>query len=63
VSRAAPRMHVYSFLTRDGAEPAELLERGRTEVRGYGGEVLTGQVVSAAPVSGGASTVALNEVA
>ncbi|MEW1953138.1 bifunctional NAD(P)/FAD-dependent oxidoreductase/class I SAM-dependent methyltransferase [Terrabacter sp. NPDC080008] len=43
--RNAPAAHMHSFLGRDGTDPAELLAAGRTEVRSYGGEVLSGRVV------------------
>ena len=33
---------MHSFLGRDGTPPAELLAAGRAEVRGYGGEILSG---------------------
>ena len=39
--------HMQGFLTRDGMPPARLLETGRTEVRGYGGEILEGTVARA----------------
>ncbi|MFC9969948.1 NAD(P)/FAD-dependent oxidoreductase [Spirillospora sp. NPDC127200] len=42
--RNAPAAHMQGFLSRDGLPPAELLEIGRTEVRGYGGEIVTGAV-------------------
>ncbi|MEV0401156.1 NAD(P)/FAD-dependent oxidoreductase [Actinoallomurus sp. NPDC050550] len=42
--RNAPAAGVHGFLSRDGIPPAELLERGRSEVRGYGGQVVPGEV-------------------
>ena len=36
--RNAPATAVHGLLARDGIPPAELLERGRAEVRGYGGQ-------------------------
>ncbi|GAA4632279.1 NAD(P)/FAD-dependent oxidoreductase [Actinoallomurus vinaceus] len=42
--RNAPATGVHGFLSRDGIPPAELLERGRSEVRGYGGQVVPGEV-------------------
>jgi thioredoxin reductase len=45
--RNAPAGHVHNYLGREGTPPAELLAIGRGEVSGYGGEVVTGRVVSA----------------
>ncbi len=45
--RNATASHVHGFLTRDGMPPGELLEAGRAEVRGYGGQIMTGRVVGA----------------
>ncbi|MEV4416408.1 NAD(P)/FAD-dependent oxidoreductase [Catellatospora sp. NPDC049609] len=42
--RNAPADGVHGLLARDGMPPAELLERGRAEVRQYGGRVVTGTV-------------------
>ncbi|MFE3452587.1 NAD(P)/FAD-dependent oxidoreductase [Nonomuraea sp. NPDC059194] len=42
--RNAPAAGVHGLLARDGMSPAELLERGRAEVRQYGGQVVTGEV-------------------
>lgn len=42
--RNAPAEHVHGFLSRDATSPAHLLEAGRGEVVGYGGEVIEGQV-------------------
>lgn len=44
--RNAPAAGVHGLLGLDGTPPAELLERGRAEVRGYGGEVVAGEVVA-----------------
>jgi thioredoxin reductase len=46
--RNAPAAEVHGLLARDGIPPAELLERGRTEVRGYGGQVVPGEVSAVA---------------
>ncbi len=46
--RNAPAEGVHGLLGREGMPPAELLERGRAEVRGYGGHVVTGAVTAAA---------------
>lgn len=43
--RNAPAAHMQGFLSRDGMPPAELLTVGRTEVAGYGGELIDGSVV------------------
>jgi thioredoxin reductase len=45
--RNAPAHAVHGLLGHDGRPPAELLERGRTEVRSYGGHVVSGEVVDA----------------
>jgi thioredoxin reductase len=49
--RNAPAEGVHGLLALDGIGPAELLERGRTEVTGYGGEIIRAEVshVMAAP--------------
>ncbi|WP_151480502.1 NAD(P)/FAD-dependent oxidoreductase [Streptomyces albicerus] len=47
-SRNAPAEGVHGLLGLDGTPPAELLERGREEVRRYGGTVRTGEVIGAA---------------
>jgi thioredoxin reductase len=43
--RNAPAAGVHGLLALDGVSPRELLARGRNEVRGYGGEILAGDVV------------------
>ncbi|WP_171064166.1 NAD(P)/FAD-dependent oxidoreductase [Actinomadura soli] len=45
--RNAPAAGVHGLLAREGISPAELLERGRAEVRYYGGHVVTGEVAGA----------------
>ncbi|MBA2889204.1 thioredoxin reductase [Nonomuraea soli] len=45
--RNAPAEGVHGLLAREGTPPAELLARGREEVRGYGAHVVTGEVVAA----------------
>lgn len=42
--RNAPAAYMHGYLGADGAPPSELIGRGRDEVRGYGGEILTGRV-------------------
>jgi len=44
--RNAPAAGVHGFLSRDGMPPGELLSQGRAEVRGYGGELLPGEVAT-----------------
>ena len=51
--RNAPAAHLHNYLSRDGAAPSELLAAGRQEVTGYGGRVVAGTVLSAAPLDGG----------
>ena len=48
--RNAPAGHVHNYLAREGTPPLELLAAGRAEVAQYGGRVVSGTVVSAAPV-------------
>jgi thioredoxin reductase len=45
--RNGPADGVHGLLGHDGIPPAELLERGRAEVRRYGGHVVAGSVVTA----------------
>jgi thioredoxin reductase len=40
---------MHGYLSRDGMAPADLLEAGRAEVAGYGGEVVTGTVTEIVP--------------
>ncbi|MFD7514153.1 NAD(P)/FAD-dependent oxidoreductase [Streptomyces niveus] len=49
--RNAPADGVHGLLGQEGVPPAELLRRGREEVRGYGGEVIS--AVPAAPSAEG----------
>ncbi|WP_433561666.1 NAD(P)/FAD-dependent oxidoreductase [Nocardia sp. CA-151230] len=42
--RNAPADGVHGLFAREGVPPAELLARGREEVRGYGGHVVPGEV-------------------
>lgn len=46
--RNAPASGVHGLLAREGIGPAELVERGRAEVRGYGGQVVSGEVSTVA---------------
>lgn len=45
--RNAPAAGVHGLLARDGMPPAELLARGREEVRSYGGQVESAEVATA----------------
>ena len=47
--RNAPASHAHGFPTRDGIEPAELLELTRSEVRGYGVELVEATVTAVGP--------------
>ncbi|MFI5720840.1 NAD(P)/FAD-dependent oxidoreductase [Nocardia sp. NPDC051750] len=51
--RNAPADGVHGLLARDGMPPAELLERGREEVRSYGGRVVSGEITEAARAADG----------
>ncbi|GAB2966086.1 NAD(P)/FAD-dependent oxidoreductase [Saccharothrix stipae] len=51
--RNAPADGVHGLLARDGMPPAELLARGRAEVCGYGGHVVTGEVDAVTRADGG----------
>lgn len=57
VDAGAPRNRaaagVHGLLGLDGVAPADLLERGRAEVRSYGGHVISGAVVGVAPNADG----------
>jgi thioredoxin reductase/SAM-dependent methyltransferase len=55
--RNAPADGVHGLLGLDGVNPVELLARGRDEVLGYGGEVLTGEVVDVSCASYGFTVV------
>ncbi|KAA9150408.1 NAD(P)/FAD-dependent oxidoreductase [Amycolatopsis acidicola] len=46
--RNAPADGVHNYLGREGIAPAELAAAGRAELAGYGGQLVTGTVVSAA---------------
>ncbi|MFE2378222.1 NAD(P)/FAD-dependent oxidoreductase [Streptomyces sp. NPDC059398] len=45
--RNAPASHVHNYLSNEGISPAELLTRGRAEVREHGGRILEGRVLTA----------------
>jgi thioredoxin reductase len=42
--RNAPAAHMQGFISRDGMPPVQLLEAGRAEVAGYGGEIVADRV-------------------
>ncbi|MEV7013979.1 NAD(P)/FAD-dependent oxidoreductase [Streptosporangium sp. NPDC051022] len=42
--RNAPAANAHGMLGLDGIPPADLLERGRAEVRGYGGHIVSGEI-------------------
>ena len=46
--RNAPAAHMHGFLSRDGLPPAELGRKGRDEVEGYGGTILSDAVTGIA---------------
>ncbi len=46
--RNAPADRVHGLLGREGMPPLELVARGRAEVQGYGGEIVSGEVTNAA---------------
>ncbi|GAB2830346.1 NAD(P)/FAD-dependent oxidoreductase [Actinocorallia aurea] len=50
--RNAPAGAVHGLFAREGTAPAELLARGRGEVRSYGGHVVSGEVTEVGGVSG-----------
>ncbi|KIF78215.1 thioredoxin reductase [Streptomyces sp. 150FB] len=49
--RNAPAEGVHGLLGLEGIAPAELLRRGREEVRRYGGRIVAGEVTAAVPAS------------
>ncbi|MGB8381946.1 MAG: NAD(P)/FAD-dependent oxidoreductase [Dermatophilaceae bacterium] len=49
VPRNAPAAHMHGFLSRDGLAPRSLLAAGQEEVKGYGGELMTGTVADVRP--------------
>ncbi|WP_448616415.1 NAD(P)/FAD-dependent oxidoreductase [Modestobacter sp. URMC 112] len=51
--RNAPAAGVHGLLGREGMPPGELLERGRSEVRSYGGHVVVGEATGAARAGDG----------
>ncbi|MBB3050392.1 thioredoxin reductase [Prauserella isguenensis] len=59
--RNAPADAVHGLLGREGTPPAELLARGREEVREYGGEVVTARVDDVSRAGAGGFTVTTAE--
>ncbi|KGM14338.1 NAD(P)/FAD-dependent oxidoreductase [Cellulomonas bogoriensis] len=51
--RNAPAPHMHGYLGLEGASPADLIERGRAEVTGYGAEVRSGTVCTLTLDDGG----------
>ncbi|MDA0564184.1 NAD(P)/FAD-dependent oxidoreductase [Streptomonospora sp. S1-112] len=49
--RNAPAAAMHGFIVLDGTPPAEILERGRRQVRQYGGRIVFGEVASAEPAA------------
>ncbi|WP_067703571.1 NAD(P)/FAD-dependent oxidoreductase [Nocardia jejuensis] len=47
--RNAPAAGVHGLIGLDGTPPSDLMETGRTEVRSYGGLIVTGEVSAATP--------------
>jgi thioredoxin reductase len=47
--RNAPAAHMHGYLSRDGMSPADLLATGRSEVTGYGVEIVEDSVASIDP--------------
>jgi thioredoxin reductase len=47
--RNAPAAHMQGFLSRDGTPPAELLAAGRSEVTGYGVQLVDDRVLAVGP--------------
>ncbi|WP_408641007.1 NAD(P)/FAD-dependent oxidoreductase [Streptacidiphilus rugosus] len=49
--RNAPAAAMHGLIGLDGTPPAEILARGRAQVRGYGGLVVRGEVAASAPAA------------
>ncbi|MEU6181338.1 NAD(P)/FAD-dependent oxidoreductase [Streptomyces coeruleorubidus] len=49
--RNAPAEAMHGFIVLDGTPPSEILQRGREQVRQYGGHVVFGEVASAEPAA------------
>lgn len=64
--RNAPAAAMHGFIVLDGTSPPEILERGREQVRQYGGRIVFGEVAAAEPAASSAGgdlrfTVTLND--
>ncbi|MFI1400093.1 NAD(P)/FAD-dependent oxidoreductase [Streptomyces sp. NPDC020681] len=59
--RNAPAEGVHTYLGREGTPPGQLLAIGRTEVTGYGGEIVDGSVATAERLDGGGFRVVLDD--
>jgi thioredoxin reductase len=59
--RNAPAAQVHTYLAREGIAPEQLLAVGRTEVTGYGGEIVEGAVVTAERLETGGFRVVLED--
>ncbi|MEU3901686.1 NAD(P)/FAD-dependent oxidoreductase [Streptomyces sp. NPDC045251] len=64
--RSAPAAAMHGFIVLDGTSPPEILERGREQVRQYGGRIVFGEVAAAEPAAPSADgdlrfTVTLND--
>lgn len=49
--RNAPATAMHGFIVLDGTPPAEILKRGRQQVRQYGGRIVFGEVAAAEPAT------------
>ncbi|UED88021.1 NAD(P)/FAD-dependent oxidoreductase [Streptomyces profundus] len=49
--RNAPAAAMHGFIVLDGTPPPEILQRARRQVRGYGGQIVFGEVASAEPAA------------
>ncbi|GAA4590225.1 NAD(P)/FAD-dependent oxidoreductase [Planotetraspora phitsanulokensis] len=59
--RNAPAAEVHGYLSSDGMPPSQLLATGRAEVIGYGGEIVTGRVVTAGRRDAGGFLITLGD--
>src|SRR5690242_745825 len=50
--RNGPAAHLHGYLSRDGLPPGDLLAHGRSEVTGYGGDILAGTATDLVPDGG-----------